>query len=305
MEKQTTKQGIAKVLGVPAVILLSVLTHGNATAQTSADDAMERFTIPLSKQGKPFKLNLGFDKGTINVSTYDGNDVVVNAEPEPEKFERSEPNQNQNINTNSNTNINIHEKPSSPNIVFGGKHVSGMENNNIITLRQVFPKKPLRVSIKVPRTNATLNLSIVVSGTIIVSDVTGEMELSNANGAIQLKNITGSVVANTVNGNITASFRNIDASAPMAFSTLIGNIDLTFPATAKANLKIKSDNGQIYTDFDVTEDKGHSDAKPNLQGGQGQAKYKINNKDWVYAQINAGGPEIMVSNMQGNIFIRK
>jgi hypothetical protein len=42
---------------------------------------------------------------------------------------------------------------------------------------------------------------------------------------------------------------------PWLFHTFNGNVDVTFPATLKANVKLKSDQGDIYSDFDIDADK--------------------------------------------------
>ena len=85
--------------------------------------------------------------------------------------------------------------------------------------------------------------------------MSGELEISNVNGAIQAHGRGGSAVANTVNGNLTATFKGVTPGTPMAFSTLNGKVDVTFPANVKAALKMKSDRGEVYSDFDVAVDK--------------------------------------------------
>ena len=41
------------------------------------------------------------------------------------------------------------------------------------------------------------------------------------------------------------------ADKAMAFTSFNGPVDVTLPATIKANLKMRSDQGEIFTDFDV------------------------------------------------------
>jgi hypothetical protein len=33
--------------------------------------------------------------------------------------------------------------------------------------------------------------------------------------------------------------------------------------------------------------------------------YRIKKDDWVYGKINSGGPEMMMKNMQGDIYVKK
>jgi DUF4097 and DUF4098 domain-containing protein YvlB len=130
--------------------------------------------------------------------------------------------------------------------------------------------------------------------------VIGELEINNINGAINLNNISGSAVANSINGNIKASFKSIDA-VPMAFSSLNGNIDVTFPPAAKFDLKLKTDRGEILTDFDIAIVK--TQPKSTISSEKGM--YKISKEDWVQGKVNGGGAEIMMKNMNADITVRK
>ena len=106
------------------------------------------------------------------------------------------------------------------------------------------------LEIRVPlRTN--LELSSVNGGTITVENVEGELEIENVNGSVVLTNVAGSVVANSQNGGVTATLSRVMADKPMAFTSFNGKVDVTLPANIKANLKMRSDNGDIFTDFDV------------------------------------------------------
>jgi DUF4097 and DUF4098 domain-containing protein YvlB len=179
--------------------------------------------------------------------------------------------------------------------------VSAVEKNNRITVNTESWKGNVNFVIKVPQTDATLKLSTVNNGDISINGVNGEIEVSNVNGAITLTNVSGSVVANTVNGEVKANLKSIDPKAPMAFSTLNGNVDITFPSTLKANVKMKSDRGDIFTDFDVEADK----SQPAVKKTNSSGTYRINIESWVYGKINGGGPELLMKNMNGNIYIRK
>lgn len=116
-----------------------------------------------------------------------------------------------------------------------------------------------------------------------------------------MTNVSGNVVANTVNGAVTVTFNSVEGKAPMAFTTLNGNVDVTFPASTKANFKVKSDQGEVYSDFDMDIDK----SQPKRDKSSQSCLYKISMDEWVYGKINGGGPEVMMKNMNGNIYIRK
>ena len=69
----------------------------------------------------------------------------------------------------------------------------------------------------------------------------------------------------------------------------------------KANVKLKSDRGDVFSDFDIDIDKTQPKANRSTQTGM----YKVTIEDWVYGKINGGGPEVMMKNMNGNIYVRK
>ena len=144
---------------------------------------------------------------------------------------------------------------------------------------------------------------MVNNGDISVENVNENLEISNINGFIKMKNIAGSVVANTINQDIIVNFTEVTPNTPMAFTTLNGKVDITFPATVKANVKLKTDMGEVYTDFDIDVDKTPS--KINQSVDKEKGLYKIKKDDWTYGKINGGGSEIMMKTMHGNIFIRK
>ena len=104
-----------------------------------------------------------------------------------------------------------------------------------------------------------------------------------------------------MNGNLLATFKSVTAGAPMAFSTLNGKVDVTLPGNAKAVLKMKSDRGSIYSDFDVAVAKNAPKVTRTTQGGL----TRLSTDDWTYGKINNGGPEVMLKTFNGDIFIRK
>ena len=162
--------------------------------------------------------------------------------------------------------------------------------------------RAINLSIKIPNNASKIHLHTVNNGDIQVENLKSEMEIKNVNGKITMLNVSGSVVANTINGGIIANLNSVESNAPMAFSTLNGNVDITFPSTFKGNMKLKSDRGDIFTDFDMAIEKSSS-TEPFKSSKPGMYKIEIDN--WVNGKINGGGPEVLMKNMNGNILIRK
>ena len=270
-------------LGRSAILVLVLL--GSARPGSAQDTAKEQLTVALSAPGKPGSLEVELVNGSIRVTGYSGKDVVIDAAARASK------------------------RPSiNPGKVAGMKRISAgnsliltaEEKNNRIEISTESWKSPIDLVIKVPR-NFSLKVSTVNDGNITIDNVAGELEVTNVNGDISLNQVAGSAVANTVNGDLKATFTRITAGAPMAFSTLNGKVDVTLPANASAALKMKSDQGNVYSDFDVALSKGQPKATRTSQNGLS----RLSTDNWTYGKINGGGAELMMKTFNGDIFLRK
>ena len=270
---------------IVGVVLMTMIGMTPLLAQ---NEIKEQLTVPLTDPAKAGTLKVGIINGSIRVTGYAGKEVVIDAQTE---------NGNNKKNDNKNDELATGMKRISTR---GGIEITAEEKNNVINLNANTMKQPVNLSIKVPQ-NFSLKVSTINNGDIIIDNVNGEFEVTNVNGDIALNGISGSAVANTVNGTMKVSFKSVKADSPMAFTTLNGNVDVTFPATAKFNVKLKSDRGEIYSDYDMDVDKTQPKGVRSAQGGM----YKVSVEDWIQGKVNGGGSEIMMKNMHGNIYIRK
>ena len=131
-------------------------------------------------------------------------------------------------------------------------------------------------------------------------NLTGEMELSNANGDIVMTQVSGSAVLNTIDGDIMVKFDKITPEAPMAFSSIEGKIDITFPADLRALVKMRSDHGEVYSDFNMQMQERQTVVEKQTKSGI----FKVFLDEWTIGKINGGGPEILLKSFHGNIYIR-
>ena len=254
------------------------------------NEVKEQLVVPLSDPAKPGTLHVGLINGSIKVVGYSGKDVVIDIVAAPKRSRRDDDDDRPDRAANGMKRI----ATGMP------LDVSAEEKNNTVNVNANTIKQSVDLIIKVPQ-RFGLKVSTVNNGNIEIENVTGNLEVTNVNGYIHLTNVAGSAVANTVNGNLIATFKSIDSDTPMAFSTLNGNVDVTFPASVKANTKLKSDRGDIYSDFDIDVDKNQPKVSRTNQSGM----YQVKIEDWVYGKINGGGPEVMMKNMHGNLYIRK
>lgn len=268
-------------------VVLLMAVGGRLAAQTTAPapaPAAQELTVPLSEPGKPFTLEARLFDGSITLQTYEGKDVLITIHTEKDD-EKSDDN----------------EGGGMKRIGGGTLDFSAEEHDNAVSIHAPMSSKLKGITIKIPQGSTKIVLGTVENGDIEVKDVSGEIEISNVNGSISATGISGSVVANTVNGEIIVKFKSIDPKAPMAFTSVNGKIDVLFPADAKANVKLKSDRGEIFSDFDIAVDK----TQPKVEKSSEDHYYSVKIEDWVYGKLNGGGPEMMMKTMMGSIYIRK
>ncbi|HWA25955.1 MAG TPA: DUF4097 family beta strand repeat-containing protein, partial [Lacunisphaera sp.] len=101
--------------------------------------------------------------------------------------------------------------------------------------------------IKVPR-NTNLVVRTEAGGDITVEGVEGDLDINSMNGEIELDGISSSAVVNTMNGEIKATFKHAPTK-PVSLSSMNGEIDLRLPSDTKANLRMRTNNGTIRTNF--------------------------------------------------------
>jgi DUF4097 and DUF4098 domain-containing protein YvlB len=186
----------------------------------------------------------------------------------------------------------------------GAHGFSAVEDHNVVTVSpEMGGLEGMNLNIQVP-VNTSVELKSVNGGHIDVTGLNGEINVENVNGPISLKNVSGSVLANTVNGELTVSLDRVMPNKPMSFTTLNGKVDVTLPADTKANLRLKTMHGAVYSDFDVKMEPDSS--KPVIEDGRGRGgKYEIKMDRSVVGSINGGGPEYSFRTMNGTILIHK
>lgn len=260
------------------VMLVMFLGSSMLMAQTKE---MDLFTVPLSNPGQAGKLEVGQIMGSITVTGYEGKEVIVKA------------------NVSNKDKASNETKNGMKRVGSSGLNISAEEENNVVKINNELWNRKTDFIIKVPY-NFSLKLSTVNNGDILVDGVTGDLEISNVNGDITLNNVEGAVTANTTNGPVKVDFKKMGNLSDMVFSSFNGNVEVTFPSSLKANIKAKSDMGDVYTDFDMAV----AENKPEIDKKQGSGTYKVKMEQWVKGKINGGGPELMFKTFNGDILIK-
>lgn len=239
----------------------------------------ERISVPLRDPARPALVKVSTINGSIQVKAHAGKEVLVETD-EPTPRTQAAPN-------------------GMKQILGGGGGVNIEEENNVVTIRSPFGNASYVVL--VPE-KSSVHIKSVNAKELRVEGVQGEINAETVNGSIVIVDASGPVVAHSLNGRLTTNCKSVPAGKPMSFSTLNGRIDLTLPATAKADLKINNQQGETYSDFDLAVS---SSAARTESGRENGPKYKLNLERIVLGQINGGGPEISLRSMNGTIYIRK
>ncbi|MGZ5469404.1 MAG: DUF4097 family beta strand repeat-containing protein, partial [Candidatus Aminicenantales bacterium] len=193
--------------------------------------------------------------------------------------------------------------------VAGMKQLSGSssgleveEEDNVVTINTQSWKAATDLVIQVPVTSS-LEVRSSMDGAVVIEGVSGEIDINNINGPVTLTSVSGNTLVHTVNGDITVVLARVAADKPLSFSTMNGDIDVTLPADVKANLKMKSEQGEIYSDFDInmTRQPARSEAAEKTE----QGKYRISFDKSLYGLVNGGGQEFSFNTFSGDIYIRK
>jgi predicted membrane protein len=270
-----------------SLTLLVFVCGSGLLAQNAPAD---RVVVPSRNSSRPRLVNVSLLSGSITVKTYGGKEIIVEARAtDSGRARRRE-------RTESVDGMRRLDLPS----------VSGLEveeEDNQVNVR-AHPSGNTDLTLSVP-VNTSLKLRCTNGGDINVEGVNGEIDANNLNGKVTLTNVSGAVTAHSLNGSVTVSMNRVDAGKPISFSTLNGNIDVTLPADLKANVKLKADNGDIYSDFDIKLDTSNN-RKPITEGNKTQdGRFRVRFDRMMYGTINGGGPDAIFNTFNGRISIRK
>jgi DUF4097 and DUF4098 domain-containing protein YvlB len=251
-------------------LLLAALTFLVASTSLQAQE----YKTKLS--GKDRKIVIEIQGGDVTVEGYNGDDVVISTK-DTDAYE--EPNKRaEGLRPVYNTAVD--------NTKIG---LSVTKSNNTLRIVKA-SRSDADYTIRVPRqTDIVFAQSGWSGGDLTVQNLEGSLEVAMKGASAKLLNVSGPVVANSVSGDITVRYSSMQ-SQPSSISVVSGDLDVTMPSNAKANLSLRSVSGEIYTDFDLAPNKGDL----HRVGGQ-----------TITGNINGGGSGVSLKTVSGDIFVRK
>jgi len=265
-----------------ALIGLTLMVCSFGLAQ---DTNGERIVVPARDTTHARKLDVSLMGGSITVKSYPGKEVIV----EVRGGGRSDRDTNKAADKTADGMRRL-DLPS--------RGLTVEEENNVVTVRMRDAQHAELVISVPPDTSLTLRN---INGGIAVEGVKGELDVNSTNGRITLTNVSGSVLANAMNGAMKVTMDSVDPNKPLSFSSMNGTIDVTLPADFKANVKLRTDHGEIYSDFDFKLGGGAITQKNDTADG----KFKVKMDRTITGTINGGGTEATFKTYNGTIYLRK
>jgi DUF4097 and DUF4098 domain-containing protein YvlB len=266
-------------------MLREMILFAAAGAILAAQDSGDKVTVPFRDPSGAKTLKVSLQNGSVTVKGYDGKDAVIEATGRIAGHERRPARVPETMHRIDNMTMGL----------------DVTEENNVISV--VGSENTGRVTIMVPR-QTSLVLRSVNGGAIVVEDISGSIDANHTNGGITITNVSGSVLANTTNGKVLVSLNRVSPDKAMSFTSFNGTVDVTLPADVKANVMMKTNNGEIWSDFDI---KLSASGKPPVveDSRSKNGKYKVHLDRAMYGTINGGGPEMQFVTYNGSILIHK
>jgi DUF4097 and DUF4098 domain-containing protein YvlB len=274
-----------EMIRIVGAALLCALLASTAVAQQPVQPTTDRVTVAFSDPERPGTLKVNLLQGNVTIKGSNRRDVlfVANSQDAREALRRRQP----------------AEPPAGMRRLTQPGGFGVEERDNEMSVSSGFNRE-INLDIEVP-IQTKLRVSIV-DGRITVDTVDSEMEINTVDGAITLTNVGGSVVAHAVDGNISATVARVAPQAPMAFTSLNGDIDVTLPAAVRANLRLRSDQGDVFTDFGMQVTASTSANRTQQRNGR-DLRIDVNRS--IYGTVNGGGPDFELRTFDGNIYVRK
>jgi hypothetical protein len=251
-------------------------------ALACAQDTGNRVVIPARNGSRPRTVEANLQHGTITVKAGGGTDVIAEAAGMRQREDRRVP-----------PGMHRLDMPAR-----GGIQVA--ESGDVVHVSLGYGGEGTTLALTVP-TNTSLRIH-TQHGDVTVTGVHGEIDAASMHGDITMTGVGGTILSNTMHGTIKVSMDQVDQAKPLSFSTLSGDVDVTLPADTRMTLKMKTDHGDIWSDFDVKLTGGGA---INQSGERSGGLTRLMMDRTLRGTINGGGVDANFYTINGRIMIRK
>ncbi len=213
------------IRNLTALLLGSLLTVGSLSAN------QPNVTATFSDPSQPGRFHARLLNGEITLRGGDVNEVTVSTDALRPTEEKA--------------------RPDGMRVISSGAAFSLEERDNVITLDYSHSDgwaNPSAFVITVPR-HTHLDIEVSMGGQISVADVSGDVSIKNLKGEITLSDLRGGAIVESMNGEIEASFLAVQPDRPLSFTSMNGEVEVHLPADTAANVRFRTQNGTILTNF--------------------------------------------------------
>lgn len=237
----------------------------------------QEFRIPVQniKEGK---LTLNDFPGNFPIEGYSGSEIIITCDRGTKASDRAK---------------GLHPVYADG-VDNTGMAVSMEKNGNNVTLQCLLSiTQSANYKIRVPDNfNVKVDNDCGHSGDVSASNIKGELAIKNCQ-SITLKSVSGPLVLSSISGDIEVTLTEIIKDRPVSIAAISGEVDVTLPANAAVDVQMENITGGIYSDFDFS---GNTE-KRSLK--------RVGGNNRVHGQLNGGGADLKITNISGNIYLRK
>ena len=277
-------------LVIGAIFSAAIVCAGTADARGVDDESSTRQTLKFAGNAA-YTLEVRAINGSITVEAYDGNDVEMTIN------RRVHAETDDDLRTAlREVTLDTSNNAAKVGVIVRQPHMGVCGDDD--TWEHHMPRPHYYVqfdfTVRVPR-NTTLQLCSINKSDITVEGTRGDFSIRSINGRITMTDMAGSGEAVTINGRVTASF----VTAPRAdslFKTINGDVVLSVPDDFSADLRMKSFNGGLYTDFEAQPLPTRVRAAAERHNGL----FVYRSNDFTTVRVGRGGPELTLETLNGD-----
>jgi len=255
---------MSTLLRLPSLVLAGTWFAFAATA-AGADDSST--TVKFSDPAKPGTVKVILGRGDLRVQGTDTTEVTVKSDARSQSK------------TARKDGLRVLSSASS---------FALSEKDNVVTLDATgdVAKGGAEFRLTVPK-STSLVVQSAWGGDIRCAQLDGDVEVKSTNGEIKLDDIGGAALVETMNGEITASFRELREGKPLSFTTMNGAVVIRVPGEAKANVRFRTQNGSVLTDFEETTLLTKTENAPRSAATRRNMNFTFNGKDVIPLEAQA------------------
>jgi len=272
------------------LILLSICFSSTAQRVQIADNNHEHHQEREGQyETKEFKIKQSsgnlYIKGVadVTIESYNGNEIIVSGEVMVKKDPENDRSKGLKV---------LDSRGIEDNTGLGYSLIQKEGNVEMTTLGHAHCDC-IPITIKVPQGVGLIVEDNTFRGqNIVIKNFTSPIDVSMNNHNITLENITGPMAVKTLHGNIESVFNTISQEGTINLVAVHGFVDVSLPSSTRADLKLKTQHGEIYTDMDIEISK--SDENTSDFGN------KV-----VVGKLNGGGVSMTISSNFHEVYLRK